>query len=79
MDKMSTGSTSNALIADSDQSSWERLSSEFIVPEGTDFLVVSLTAKIEGPQALLPNTQGNYADLLSINLTMSDGKTVGPL
>ena len=79
MDKMSTGSTSNALVADSDQSSWERLSSEFIMPEGTDFLVVSLTAKMEGPQALLPNPQGNYADLLSINLTMSDGKTVGPL
>ena len=79
VDKMFMGSTSNAMVADSDQSSWERLSSEFIVPEGTDFLVVSLTAKIEGPQALLPNTQGNYADLLSINLTMSDGKTVGPL
>lgn len=79
MDKMSTGSTSNALIADSDQSSWERLASEFIVPEGTDFLVVSLTAKMEGPQALLPINHGNYADLLSINLTMSDGKTVGPL
>lgn len=79
MNKMSTGFTSNALVADSDQASWERLSSEFIVPEGTDFLVVSLTAKMEGPQALLPNTQGNYADLLSINLTMSDGKTVGPL
>ena len=78
-DKMSMGSTSNALVADSDQTSWERLSSEFIVPEGTDFLVVSLTAKMEGPQALLPNSQGNYADLLSINLTMSDGKTVGPL
>ena len=79
MDKMTTGMTSNAMIADSDQFSWERLSSEFIVPEGTDFLVVSLTAKIEGTQALLPNNQGNYADLLSINLTMSDGKTVGPL
>tara|TARA_B100001093_G_C26735971_1_gene974466 strand:+ start:237 stop:1304 length:1068 start_codon:yes stop_codon:yes gene_type:complete len=79
MNKMSTGSTSNALVADSDQSSWERLSSEFIVPQGTDFLVVSLTARMEGPHALLPNNQSNYADLLSINLTMSDGKTVGPL
>ena len=38
MDKMSMGSTSNALVTDSDQSSWERLSSEF-TPEGTDFLV----------------------------------------
>ena len=70
-DKQSMGSTSNALIADTDQATWENLTSSFVVPEGTDFLVVSVTARIEGPESLLPNPSGNYADLLRVHFSTS--------
>jgi len=78
-DKKSLGSKSKALIADNDLKTWERLSSQFEVPQEADFLVVSLTAQITGPQALLPNPAGNYADQLSVNLSLGDGRTIGPL
>lgn len=70
-DKQSMGSTSNALIADTDQATWENLTSSFVVPEGTDFLVVSVTARIEGPESLLPNPSGNYADSLRVHFSTS--------
>jgi hypothetical protein len=70
-DKRSIGSASNALFADTDQATWENLTSSFVVPEGTDFLVVSVTARIEGPESLLPNPSGNYADSLRVNFSTS--------
>jgi len=70
-DKQSMGSTSNALIADTNQATWENLTSSFVVPEGTDFLVVSVTARIEGPESLLPNPSGNYADSLRVHFSTS--------
>ena len=68
-DKFSLGSSTNSLIADADQETWENLTSSFVVPEGADFLVVSLTARIEGPESLLPNPSGNYADSFRVNLS----------
>ena len=70
-DKRSMGSISNALIADTDQATWENLTSSFDVPEGTDFLVVSVRARIEGPESLLPNPSGNYADSLRVSFSTS--------
>ncbi len=77
--RISLGSSSNAIVADSDLTSWERLASEFTLPEGTDFLVISLTAQVEGAQALLPHNPGNYADLLSVNFKSSKDSVTAPL
>jgi len=68
-DKYSLGYSTNSLIADADHATWESLTSSFVVPEGADFLVVSLTARIEGPESLLPNPSGNYADSFRVNLS----------
>ncbi len=61
--------------SDVNPKTWERVESEIELPEGTDFVVVSLSAQKEGSQALLPNLSGHYADGLEIAMTV-DGRPV---
>lgn len=79
MDKKELDFASTSLIADTDQFTWEKLTSEFIIPENADFLLVSLTATTEGAEALLPHQNEHYADALRVNLKMPGGNTIGPL
>ena len=60
------GSTSHVLNSDNDLSTWERIDTSFAVPEGTDYLVVSLTAKKYGPSALTSHMQSFFADELEL-------------
>jgi hypothetical protein len=61
--------------SDLNPKTWERVESEIELPEGTDFVVVSLSAQKEGSQALLPNLSGHYADGLEIAMAV-DGRPV---
>ena len=45
--------------SDLNPKTWERVESEIELPEGTDFVVVSLSAQKEGSQALQPNFSGH--------------------
>lgn len=60
------GSSSHVLNSDNDLSTWERIDTSFVVPEGTDYLVVSLTAKKYGPSALTAHMQSFFADELEL-------------
>jgi len=64
-----------SLNSDLNPKTWERVESEIELPEGTDFVVVSLSAQKEGAQALLPNLSGHYADGLEIAMAV-DGRPV---
>ncbi|MBT6851210.1 MAG: hypothetical protein HOA16_08450 [Opitutae bacterium] len=64
-----------SLKSDLNPKTWERVESEIELPEGTDFVVVSLSAQKEGAQALLPNLSGHYADGLEIAMAV-DGRPV---
>jgi len=78
-DKKSLGVSKNTLQIDSNLKTWEKVESEWLVPPGTDFLVVALSARQDGPGALLPSDSGYYADHLKINLRVDDGSVIGPL
>ena len=67
------------LDSDVSPSTWEELKKDFVLPSGTEFVIVSMTAKKEGPNALLPDIGGHYADGLSINLLIDRKDTIGPL
>lgn len=67
------------LDSDVNPSTWEELKQDFVLPIGTEFVIVSMSAKNEGPNAFLPDTGGHYADGLSINLFIDGQDTVGPL
>ena len=64
-----------SVMSDLNPKTWERVESEIELPEGTDFVVVSLSAQKEGSQALLPNLSGHYADGLEIAMAV-DGRPV---
>ncbi|SVC43072.1 uncharacterized protein METZ01_LOCUS295926, partial [marine metagenome] len=64
-----------SVTSDLNPKTWERVESEIELPEGTDFVVVSLSAQKEGSQALLPNLSGHYADGLEIAMAV-DGRPV---
>ena len=61
--------------SDVNPKTWERVEGEIELPEGTDFVVVSLSAQKEGSQALLPDLSGHYADGLEIAMAV-DGRPV---
>ena len=67
------------LDSDVNPSTWEELKEDFILPTGTEFVIVSMSARKEGPHALLPDIGGHYADGLSINLLFDGQNTIGPL
>ena len=64
-----------SVTSDVNPETWERVESEIELPEGTDFVVVSLSAQKEGSQALLPDLSGHYADGLEIAMAV-DGRPV---
>ena len=64
-----------SLDSDLNPNTWERVESEIELPEGTDYVVVSLSAQKQGSQALLPNLSGHYADGLEIAMAV-DGRPV---
>jgi hypothetical protein len=64
-----------SVTSDVNPETWERVESEIELPEGTHFVVVSLSAQKEGSQALLPDLSGHYADGLEIAMVV-DGRPV---
>ena len=60
------GSSSEALISDNEQSTWEKIDVSFSLPEGTDYLVVSLTANKSGLGALKAHQNKFFADELEL-------------
>ncbi len=79
LEKKSIGMSKNSLHVDSSLITWEKVESQLVIPPGTEFLVVALSARQEGTGALLPNGNGYYADHLKINLMTDDGSVIGPL
>ena len=67
------------LESDLNPSTWEELKQDFILPNGTEFVIVSMTARMDGSNVLLPSDGGHYADGLTINVSIDGQKTVGPL
>ena len=59
--------SSQSTLFNHDQTKWERVDSEIFIPEGTEYLIVSLSAKKYGPEALLANSQECFADDLQVN------------
>lgn len=55
------------VIADNDQSSWEKTEATMEIPPNTDYLVVSLTAKKFGPEIFIANNQKFFADELNLS------------
>ena len=78
-ENLTIGHQTSSLESDINPSTWEELRSEFSLPEGTDFVVVSMTAQMEGSNSLLPNLESHYADGLSINLFIDGNVLAGPL
>ena len=78
-DKETITTTENKMEGDLDPQTWERLESEFAIPQGTDFLVIALTASKSGPEVLLPDHVGYYADQFTLNLIVNGEKYIGPL
>ncbi len=67
------------IASDVNPSTWEQVHQDFILPTGTEFVIVSMSARKEGPNALLPDDGGHYADGLSLNLFIDGENLAGPL
>jgi hypothetical protein len=67
------------LESDLNPSTWEELKQDFILPNGTEFVIVSMTARMDGSHVLLPSEGGHYADGLTINVSIDGQDTIGPL
>ena len=78
-ENLTIGHQTSSIESDINPSTWEELRTEFSLPEGTDFVVVSMTAQMEGSNSLLPNLEGHYADGLSIHLSVDGNNIAGPL
>ena len=65
--------------SDVNPSTWEEIQQDFVLPTGTEFVIVSMSARKEGSNALLPDVGGHYADGLSLNLLIDGENVVGPL
>lgn len=68
-----------SLMGDRDPRSWNQLTSEFDLPSGAEFVVVSLSAKKMGPDSLLANTSNYYCDDVVFSLTLGEKSTFGPI
>ena len=67
------------LNSDLNPSTWEEVHQDFLLPNGTEFVIVSMSARKEGSSALLPDIGGHYANGLSVNILVDGKNTVGPL
>ena len=65
--------------SDVNPSTWEEIQQDFVLPTGTEFVIVSMSARKEGSNALLPDVGGHYADGLSLSLLIDGENVVGPL
>lgn len=73
------GHEANSIDSDLNPSTWEKINTDFTIPVGTEFVVVSVSARKQGSNSLLPDIGGHYADGLSVNLLIDGKNTVGPL
>ena len=71
--------TDESLSSDRDPNTWNLISSEMIIPNDAQFVVVSLTARKFGPDAILANTSSYYADDLELFLSFDNKTTIGPI
>ena len=76
---IAVGREETRVMSDGNPATWERVESEMELPEGTDFVVVALSAHKEGPQALLPDLSGHYADDLEIAMAVEGRPVYGRL
>ena len=60
------GSSNEAMFSDNDQSTWEKIDTSLSIPEATEYLVVSLTAKKSGLGALNSYQHEFFADELEV-------------
>jgi hypothetical protein len=60
------GFSNEAMFSDNDQSTWEKIDTSLSIPEGTEYLVVSLTAKKSGLGALNSYQHEFFADELEV-------------
>ena len=64
---------------DLDVRTWDTLSSEIELSEGTEFVVISLITSKQGPDALLANTCRYFSDDLQVTLLLDKKSAVGPI
>ena len=67
------------LRGDLDPRTWEALSAEIELPGETDYVVVSLSAAKNGPDAVFANSCSYYSDDLELSLVLGNRSTLGPL
>lgn len=63
------GTTEQVVISDNDQTTWEKADALFSIPEGADYLVVSIRAKKSGPSAFVANHNNLFADELELSFS----------
>jgi hypothetical protein len=66
-------------IGDLDVRTWDTLSSEIELSEGTEFVVISLITSKQGPDALLANTCRYFSDDLEVTLLLNKQSALGPI
>ena len=66
-------------IGDLDVRTWDTLSSEIELSEGTEFVVISLITSKQGPDALLANTCRYFSDDLEVTLLLDKQSALGPI
>lgn len=66
-------------IGDLDVRTWDTLSSEIDLSEGTEFVVISLITSKQGPDALLANSCGYFSDDLEVTLLLDKKSALGPI
>jgi len=71
--------TQSKIPADLDPSTWDELNSEMELPNDTQFIVVSLSARKSGPDSLLANACNYYADDLELYLSFDQNNLIGPI
>jgi hypothetical protein len=71
--------TQSKVPADLDPSTWDELNSEMELPNDTQFVVVSLSARKTGPDSLLANASNYYADELELYLSFDRDHLIGPI
>jgi hypothetical protein len=64
---------------DLNPSTWHEIRSEIEIPAETDFVVVSLSTRKSGPDALLANTSSYFSDDLELSLSIGNHLEVGPI
>ena len=74
---IAVGRQESRVMSDGNPETWEMVESEIELPEGTDFVVVALSAHKEGPQALIPDLSGHYADGLRVAMAVEGQPVYG--